>query len=529
MEDSGRRRSAGYAPTEESLTPSPPAGGGGRPPSSTGGGPKMIADDADLLPGMVLGKYQIVRRLGSGGMGSVYEAVHRDIAKPVALKTLSARLASEPAAQARFLREAASASRLTHPHVVDVTDFGSDNGITFLVMELLRGEDLAAALAREPKGLSTERTADVMLAVCAGVYAAHQAGVIHRDLKPPNIFLARGGLDDIVPKVLDFGISKLLDEQMSQTLTGTGTVIGTTPYLSPEQVAGKAIDARSDQYTLGVILYECVTGRRPHEGETLFAIMRSIADGRFRRPRELRPDLPPGFEAVILRAMSADSGRRYESVHALGHALLPFASERRRLLWSEYFGPVRGAIGEPLLRTAPLPEMDHATPLSAVADSLDTTRTRGRQPRTTPKYAPLPTDGYPSDTANLRPRSRAPLLLLALAAIGAAGVGAWWVTRPQPHAAGPVPVQRTEPASPLPPVETVETPPPVPPPRAPVEKPSRAEVETPPPSDTPEAPSEGSPSSAKPSHAAKPPKHHKPKAAAKPEPADNGNPAPILP
>src|SRR6185436_20709881 len=185
MEDSGRR-SAGYAPTEVVPTPQPPGAGGG-PPS--GSGPRMIADDAGLLPGMVLGKYQIVQRLGSGGMGSVYEAVHRDIAKPVALKTLATRLASEPNAQARFLREAASASRLTHPHVVDVTDFGSDGGITYLVMELLRGEDLAAALAREPMGVSTDRIADVMLGVSAGVFAAHEAGVIHRDLKPPNIFL----------------------------------------------------------------------------------------------------------------------------------------------------------------------------------------------------------------------------------------------------------------------------------------------------------------------------------------------------
>src|SRR4051812_46188934 len=203
MEDSGRR-SAGLAPTESVPTPQPPGGGG---PSGSGSGPRMIADDADLLPGMVLGKYQIVQRLGSGGMGSVYEAIHRDISKPVALKTLASRLASDPQAQARFLREAASASRLTHPHVVDVIDFGSDGGITFLVMELLRGEELSAQIAREPDGTPVDQTADIMLAVCAGVFAAHEVGVIHRDLKPQNIFLARTHIGDIVPKVLDFGIS----------------------------------------------------------------------------------------------------------------------------------------------------------------------------------------------------------------------------------------------------------------------------------------------------------------------------------
>jgi serine/threonine protein kinase len=417
----------------------------------------MIADDADLLPGMVLGKYQIVQRLGSGGMGSVYEAIHRDISKPVALKTLAARLASEPNAQARFLREAASASRLTHPHVVDVTDFGSDGGITYLVMELLRGEDLAAALQREPMGVSADRIADVMLAVCAGVFAAHQVGVIHRDLKPPNIFLAQGSLDDIVPKVLDFGISKMLDEKMSSTLTGTGTVMGTTPYLSPEQVAGRPVDARSDQYSLGVILYECATGRRPHEGDNLFAIMRSISDGRFVRPRELRPDLPPAFEAVILRAMSHDPARRYESVHALGNALLPFATPRRQVLWGEYFGTgriSRGQIQAVFPRTQPLPELGHGVP-SAAMEPLDSTRTgdRRRQPAFASEAAP-----------QLRPPSRAPLVfgLLVLVAAGV-GLGAYLLTRDQPKV---VPVEpKQEPKQP------VWTPPPVNPP-APVVPPT---------------------------------------------------------
>jgi serine/threonine-protein kinase len=309
-----------------------------------------VSDDSSLEPGTLLGKYQIVCRLGSGGMGSVYEAVHVDIAKPVAIKTLSMRLASEPRAQARFLREAAAACRLNHPHVVDVTDYGAEAGITFIAMELLRGEDLGALLAREPSGMAVESTADIMLAVCAGVFAAHEAGVIHRDLKPQNIFLAHTPVGDVVPKVLDFGISKLLDERLSESLTGTGTVMGTTPYLSPEQVAGHPIDGRSDQYTLGVILYECVTGRRPHDGDSLFSIMRSIAEGKFVRPRQLRPDLPAPFEAVILRAMGHPPDRRYESVHALGQALLPFASPKGKVIWSDYFTTERGAA-----HTAPLP------------------------------------------------------------------------------------------------------------------------------------------------------------------------------
>src|SRR5690242_19050987 len=186
MEDSGRRP-GGRAPMEPERgegTPSypgqrasyPPArtpdGIPGYPPLTPGGftpRPPLV-DDAGLGPGTMLGKYQIVTRLGSGGMGSVYEAVHVDIAKPVALKTLASRLASEPRAQARFLREAAAACRLNHPHVVDVNDYGAEAGISFIVMELLRGEDLGAVLTREPNGMALDATVDVMLAVCAGVF-----------------------------------------------------------------------------------------------------------------------------------------------------------------------------------------------------------------------------------------------------------------------------------------------------------------------------------------------------------------------
>ncbi len=204
-------------------------------------------------------------------------------------------------------------------------------------MELMRGEDLAALIQRAPAGLDVAFIADVMLPVCAGVFAAHEKGVIHRDLKPQNIFLARTALGDVVPKVLDFGISKLIDEQANSALTNSGSVMGTTHYLSPEQVTGMPIDGRSDEFALGVILYECVTGRRPHEGETIFTIMRAISDGRFQRPMALRPDVPPAFEAVILQALSNRPDGRFPTVHMLGQALLPFASAKGRVMWAEYF------------------------------------------------------------------------------------------------------------------------------------------------------------------------------------------------
>ena len=290
----------------------------------------------DLAPGTVLGKYRIVRSLGSGGMAAVYEAIHTGIGKPVAIKTLRA-VATDANAEARFLREAAAASRLDHPHVVDVTDFGTERGLSFLVMELLRGEDFGAVIAREPGALAPAFVADIMLAVCAGVFAAHESGVIHRDLKPQNIFLARTPLGELVPKVLDFGISKRLDEDAGSALTGTGALVGTTQYMSPEQVSGKSLDVRSDQYALGVILYEALTGRRPHEGNTAYMIMHSIGEGNFVLPRKLRPDVPGALEAVLVRAMSRKPQDRFESVHELGRALLAHASSKRRVIWSDYY------------------------------------------------------------------------------------------------------------------------------------------------------------------------------------------------
>ena len=292
----------------------------------------------------MLGKYQIVRLLGQGGMGAVFEAVHTGIGKAVAIKTMNPALASDPRSKERFLREAEAASRLEHPHVVGVTDFGSDAEVIYLVMELLRGEDLAALIGRAPAGLDAAFVVDVMLAVCAGVHAAHETGLVHRDLKPQNIFLAHTAVGEIVPKVLDFGISKMVGRNEAHALTQSGSVMGTTHYLSPEQVQGRPLDGRSDEYALGIILYEALTGRRPHEGDTLYAIMRSISEGRFVPPRMLRPDLPTELEAVVLRAMATRADDRFPSVHALGRALLNLASPKGRVLWTDYFSRPQGPL-----------------------------------------------------------------------------------------------------------------------------------------------------------------------------------------
>jgi serine/threonine-protein kinase len=283
------------------------------------------------------GHYTVIRAVGSGAMGTVYEARHEGLDKRVALKVLNPLAALEPTVQRRFLREGQTAARIRHPHIVNVTDVGVQDGVPWLVMEFLEGEDLAALLEREG-ALPVERVADLMLPVISAIDAAHRASVLHRDLKPANIFLTRGVGGATHPIVVDFGIARV-DDLTATGLTRGHALLGTPSYMAPEQASGATdIDARADQYALGVILYECVTGRRPFEAEMLLALVQEICRGTLRPPRELRPELPPGFEALVLRAMSRARDDRFPSVKALGQALLPFASRRTRAVWSEEFG-----------------------------------------------------------------------------------------------------------------------------------------------------------------------------------------------
>ncbi len=291
-----------------------------------------------LRPGTLLGRYEIRRLLGQGGMGCVYEALHRDLKKRVAIKTLLPSLASNADAKERFLREGEAASRIRHPHVVDVTDLGAEGAVIYLVMEYLEGEDLARLIARQGF-LSPVQAADIMLPVAAAIETAHEQGVIHRDLKPENIFLSRSAYGALHPKVLDFGISKVLGDSRARALTGTSATMGTMHYLPPEQLrAAREADARSDQYGLGTILYECVTGQRAFEEESFYLLLKKIAEGEFTRPSLKRPGLPERMEAIVLRAMSLDPQARFESVKQLGAALLELSSESTRMLWTPFFG-----------------------------------------------------------------------------------------------------------------------------------------------------------------------------------------------
>jgi serine/threonine-protein kinase len=265
------------------------------------------AKPPDALLGQVLDdKYRLDERLGVGGMGTVYRATHLLIERPVAVKVLSQRLVADDTAKERFRREARAAGRLQHTNAVAVTDFGETReGTVYLVMELLEGRPLREVLAREAP-LDPARAVSLMLQISAAVEAAHEAGIIHRDLKPGNIFLVQRPEAPYIVKVLDFGIAKIAaDEEgnLMDTLTGTGVMIGTPRYMSPEQCDGAELTPASDVYSLGVILYEMLTGQTPFTGASPLALALKHSSESPRPPRELVPNIPPALEAFVLHAL----------------------------------------------------------------------------------------------------------------------------------------------------------------------------------------------------------------------------------
>ena len=388
-----------------------------------------------LAPGTTLGRYEIARLLGRGGMGAVYEAIHRDLKKRVAIKVLSATQVSEDSKQ-RFLREGEAASRIQHPNVVDVTDVGVEGGLSYLVMEFLEGEDLSNRLAREGS-LTPRLAADILLPVCAGLAVAHDEGVIHRDLKPENIFLVRQRQGAIDPKVLDFGISKLTGRNAA-AMTGTVATFGTPFYMPPEQVRGaRQADERSDVYALGVVLYECVTGRRPFEADNIYTMLHAIGAGQYPPPRAVQPDLSPSLEAVIVRAMRLEPADRFPSVRHLAAALLPFASDKARVVWSETFSGVEDLPAE----TAP-PRLGGSSPTpGGKGGSVSGTQIlpTGDQPFSRPANGKRPSHGTTLGSATgdhlqsvVPRRSRVAVVLAGIGSAGAVALLAFFFLRQAP-------------------------------------------------------------------------------------------------
>ncbi|MEM9459422.1 MAG: serine/threonine-protein kinase [Myxococcota bacterium] len=282
-----------------------------------------------LLPGTRLGgRYIVGGLIGDGGMAQVYRAQHETIGRAMAIKVLDQSLTIERTVVERFLQEAQAASKIHHENVVEVTDFGeTDSGRPFMVMEYLEGEDLADVLARDV-AVPWDRTKPIVLQLLAALQAIHDQGVVHRDIKPENIFLtSRMGSDHFV-KVFDFGIAKVLrggnDSQSVRALTIKGQLIGTPPYMSPEQCLGENVDARSDLYTVGIIAYEMLTGHTPFETDNPAKLLRMHVKDPPPPMAEVAPRRPvdPTVEAIIVRALAKDRDERFSSANELAKALL---------------------------------------------------------------------------------------------------------------------------------------------------------------------------------------------------------------
>ncbi len=311
----GRRAQAGGAAVNESPSSAPVS----EPPVALD-----VTPGEDRRIGQVVdGKYHVLRRLACGGMGSVYEARHAVVGRHVALKFLHEQYAQRSCMVQRFLREAQAAGSIASEHIIGVLDYGTTDGTPYLVMELVRGQDLREILTESPR-LAPGRAVRIVLDACRGLALAHERGLIHRDLKPANICVTRRSDGREVAKVIDFGVAKLRD---GAELSEEGTLIGTLGYMAPEQLTDqKELDARADIYALGVILYQALSGRPPHvcnRSELLYRIV-SVDP----KPLdELCLDLPRGLGPVVQKALCRNKERRYANVRELAAALEPFAGD----------------------------------------------------------------------------------------------------------------------------------------------------------------------------------------------------------
>jgi eukaryotic-like serine/threonine-protein kinase len=277
------------------------------------------------LIGSRIGNYEVKSKIGEGGMGAVYLGEHPLIGKKVAIKVLLPELVNNTNVATRFFNEAKAANDIRHQNIVDIVDFGEligDGGqkIFYLVMELLEGASLTAKM--EAGRLDFDVTRHILQQCCSGLAASHAKGIIHRDLKPDNLFVVRRGSDENFVKILDFGIAKLTVAAPTNAKTRTGTLIGTPAYMSPEQCAGRStIDARSDVYSLGIVMYEMLTGQVPFQGEGFGDIVVAHLTEPPKPARELRAEIPAELEAIVMRAIEKEPGQRFQSMEELGVAL----------------------------------------------------------------------------------------------------------------------------------------------------------------------------------------------------------------
>ncbi len=432
-----------------------------------------MAEDGEkdpLIGQVLLGKLDVIRAVGKGGMGSVYEVEHLITHHRRALKIIKPELVKRRTYMKRLIREAGVAGTLNTPYVVDTYDAGTlDDGSVYILMELLEGRSLYDVIKRDGE-LSISRLIGIITQVCEGVGAAHREGIIHRDLKPDNIFLIEGPGGTEHVKIMDFGISKFEepDDEVSR-LTSEGVVLGTPFYMSPEQARGKELDGRSDIYAVGVMMYEALTGRLPFEDSSISALFIKIAAGEYLPIQHLRPEIPDELAAVIDKAMHRKREARYASMDELRASLLPLGGvgekvraqtlsdhpiPRSTAAYGGAGAPKKGGGDEAVLSSKHVPKIGGATPANDVgALGLD---------------APASPTPVTESTPPTAPKKSPAALLIAIAAVVALAVGVGFALRdsgdPEPRTEVSEPNEPEAPQAP----ETPDEEPPVEEPTEPV-------------------------------------------------------------
>ncbi|MBI5535500.1 MAG: serine/threonine protein kinase [Deltaproteobacteria bacterium] len=309
-----------------------PVRGASEPPPPPSGNLQEISDEREswfpqgpdpLIGYVVAGRYRILECIGRGGMGVVYKVEHTEIGKLLALKLLAGELCREREVVRRFKREALLASRLSHPNSVQVFDFGISDGLTFIVMELVTGQDLARVIKLSGT-MPIDRLGRIMVQVCSSLAEAHGIGIVHRDLKPENILIARTKEGNDLAKVLDFGLAKLREAPELNDVTGSGSVVGTPYYMAPEQICGKPVDGRADIYALGAVMYKALTGETLFLGSTPMAVFTRHLTEPPVPPQERNPRaaITDGMSAIVMKALAKAPEDRYQRVEELQAALI---------------------------------------------------------------------------------------------------------------------------------------------------------------------------------------------------------------
>jgi serine/threonine protein kinase len=400
----------------------------------------MPADERPTLPvaiGQIIAdKYRVERVLGQGGMGVVVEARHVQLDEKVALKFLLREALGDANAVARFAQEARNAVKIKSEHAVRVTDVGElESGSPYMVMEYLEGEDLADWLERRG-ALPVEQAVEFILQACVAVADAHALGIVHRDIKPSNLFCVLRSDGQLYVKVLDFGISKLTDSTgagYAAALTQTNAPMGSPPYMSPEQMqSSKVVDGRTDIWSLGVVLFELLAAHRPFVANSVLEIAIKIANESPAALGELRPGVPAGLEAVILKCLAKDPRERYSDVGELARALRPFAPKRAEALVERISG-IRSSSGSGVVprASASIVVRPAGSSPNPADTALGSTRTVGA-PQTSPAV------DENEIRAILKPKS--PALAIGAGVVLLVLGGGLWVTvggRPAPRPAHP--------------------------------------------------------------------------------------------